>query len=162
MSCILFNPCSLQNKFDHFGAILEDRDIDFAAIVESWMPSQQNNITAELRDKGYSIYHFNRDHRKGGGVALIYKSHFKFIQGRTFKSEYFECIHVSIACRTTQPVNFIVVYRYSEVTPSYFLDEFYPIMENIFMNFKNVIFLGDFNLHVNETLDPNIAKCYDI
>ena len=160
--CILFNPCSLQNKFDHFGAILEDRDIDFAAIVESWMPSQQNNITAELRDKGYGIYHFNRDHRKGGGVALIYKSHFKFIQGRTFKSEYFECIHVSIACRTTQPVNFIVVYRYSEVTPSYFLDEFYPIMENIFMNFKNVIFLGDFNLHVNERLDPNIVKFYDI
>ena len=159
---MLYNPRSLQNKFDHFGAVLEDADIDCAAVVESWMPAQRNNITAELRDKGYSIYHFNRDNRKGGGVALIFRNHFKFIQGRTFKSEYFECIHVSIACKNTPPVNFIVVYRYSEEYPSHFLTEFYPIIENMFMNFKNVVFLGDFNLHVNKKLDSNILKFYDI
>ena len=159
---MLWNPRSLQNKLSDFVALLDDEDLDIVAITETWMSGQHSNITAELRDKGYSMYHFNREKRKGGGVALVFKSNFKFIKGKTFNSENYECIHVSIACHGAGPVNFIVVYRYCEVKPSVFFTEFYPIIENIFINFKNVIILGDFNLHVNEKLNPAIVQFYDI
>ena len=162
MSCLLWNACSLQNKLDVFTALLEDEDLDIAAVTETWMSAQQNNITAELRDKGYQIYHFNREERKGGGVALIFRDNFKFLSGKTFNCENFECILVTIACHAARPINFIVLYRYCEVAPSTFLTEFYKFMENIFIDFKNVIILGDFNLHLNEKFNPTTIKFHDI
>ena len=109
---MLWNPRSLQNKLSDFVAVLEDEDLDIVAITETWMSGQHSNITAELRDIGYSMYHFNREKPKGGGVALVFKSNFKFISGKTFHSENYECIHVSIACHPAHPVHFIVAYRY--------------------------------------------------
>ena len=95
ISCVLWNPCSLQNKLDDFISLLEDEDLDIAAITETWFTTQHNNITAELWSKGYSIYHFNRSTRKGGGVALIFRNNFKFIQGKTFNFDTFECMFVT-------------------------------------------------------------------
>ena len=143
-------------------SLLEDEDLDIAAITETWMISQHSHITAELRDIGYNIYHFNRDVKKGGGVALIFRNTFKLISGKTFSSDYFECILVTIACDTGRKLNVLVVYRYSELPPAFFLTEFYKILENVFINFRNVIILGDFNLHVNEKLSPTILKFHDM
>ena len=88
LSCLLWNACSLNKKLNDFTSLLEDEDLDVAAITETWMASQLNNVTAELRDKGYNIYHFNRDDRIGGGVALIYKSTYTFLSGKTFKCQH--------------------------------------------------------------------------
>ena len=162
MSCVLWNAGSLNNKLSDLLALLEDEDLDIAAVTETWMSSQQNNITAELRDIGYNIFHFNRDTRKGGGVALIFKKDFKFVSGKTFKFETFECILVSIACRTSAQVNFIVVYRFCEITPSPFLTEFYDFIETIFIDLRQIIILGDFNLHVNDQFNQNILRFADI
>ena len=67
----MWNAGSLQNKLDDLLSLLEDEDLDVAAIIETWFTTQNNNITAELGEKGFSIYHFNREIKKGGGVALI-------------------------------------------------------------------------------------------
>ena len=136
--------------------------MDIAAITETWFTTQHNNITAELWSKGYSIYHFNRSTRKGGGVALIFRNDFKFIQGKTFNFDTFECILVSIGCTSARHLNFLVVYRYGEIAPSYFLTEFYKFVDNIFISLKNFIILGDFNLHVNEKFNPSTVRFYDI
>ena len=162
MSCVLWNAASLNNKLPDFLALLEDEDLDIAAVTETWMSSQQNNITAELRDNGYNIFHFNRDNKRGGGVALIFKKDFKFVSGKTFNFETFECILVSIACRAGRQVNFIVLYRYCEISPSLFLPEFYGFIDSIFINLRNVIILGDFNLHVNDKHNLNILRFCDI
>ena len=115
-----------------------------------------------IEDTG--IYHFNRDHdvKKGGGVALVFKNSFKFISGKTFACDSFEGIVVSIAGNTSRKLNFIVIYRFCEVAPTLFLSDFYKFIENIFINLKNLIILGDFNLHVNEKSDPNVIRFYDI
>lgn len=158
----MWNAGSLHNKLGTFTDLIDDEDIDIAAVTETWMTSQHNHITAELRDKGYGIYHFNREIKKGGGVALIYKNHFKFIKGKSFSRESFECILVSLASPTSRQVNFIVVYRFCEVAPTLFYTEFYDFIENIFITLKNCVILGDFNLHVNETFNPLIAKFSNI
>ena len=159
---MLWNAGSLQNKLDDFLSLLEDEELDVAAVTETWMTSQKNNTTAELRERGYNIYHFNRDDKKGGGVALIFKNDFKLNSGNTYHFESFECILVSIACTHSRQVNFIVVYRHCEVTPSLFLTEFYKFVETIFINLNNFIVLGDFNLHVNLKCNPTIMKFYEI
>ena len=68
ISCLLWNARSLQNKLEDLLALLEDADIDVAAITETWFTSQQNSYTATIRDKGYDICHFNRDSQRGGGL----------------------------------------------------------------------------------------------
>ena len=71
ISCVLWNPCSLQSKLEDFLALLQDRDLDIAAVTETWLTTQYSNLTAELSERGYSIYHFHRESKRGGGVALI-------------------------------------------------------------------------------------------
>lgn len=159
---MLWNARSLNNKLDNFTSLLEDADIEVAAITETWFASQHNNSTAIIRDKGYSISHLNRDDRRGGGVALIYKNNFKLSNAKTYSFDTFECILVSIASASSRHLNFIVVYRYCELAPAPFLSEFYNFIDSIFMSFKNFIILGDFNLHVNDILDPVIVKLNDI
>ena len=159
---MLWNPCSLQNKLSILLALLHDEDIDFAAVTETWMTTQSNSLTAELKERGYSIYHYNRDIKKGGGVALIFKNHFEIVNAKTYNFETFECIHVSIKSTIGKPLNFIVIYRYCELTPSRFLTEIHDFIDSIFINFRNVIFLGDFNLHINDKYNPTVLKFQDI
>ena len=162
ISCLLWNPCSLQNKVGDFTAQLEDGDIDAAAVVETWFTSQHNSVTAAIRDKGYSITHFNREEKGGGGVALVYRSHFKVNTTKTYTFETFECILVSLACSSSRQITFVVVYRFCELFPTSFLTEFYDFIDSVFIHFKNFVILGDFNLHVNKCFNPSIVKFYDI
>lgn len=157
----MWNPCSLQSKLEDFLSLLEDRDLDIAAITETWLATQHSNLTSELNEKGYSIYHFNRETR-GGGVALIFRNTFKFVSGKTYNFNTFECILVSIKVTTGENINFIVIYRYCELTPPLFLTEFYNFMDNVFINFSNIIVVGDFNLHVNEQFNPAIVKFHEL
>ena len=152
----------MQNKLDDLIALLEDAGIDVAAITETWFTSQHNSYTAIIRDKGYEICHFNRDSQRGGGVALIYRNSYKLNSTKTYSFESFECILVSISGTSSRPLNFIVVYRYGELSPTLFLSEFYNFIDGIFIHFKNLVILGDFNLHINETFNASIIKFCDI
>ena len=162
MSCLLWNAGSLNNKLQDLIALLVDEDLDVVAVTETWLSSQHCNVTAELRDMGYHIYHFNRDVKKGGGVALIFKDNIKFVKGKTFSCDSFESIVVTIASRSLGKLNFVVVYRFCELAPALFFTEFYRFIESIFIDFKNLIILGDFNLHVNDRNCRNTTRFYDI
>ena len=142
--------------------MLEDEDLDVAAVTETWMISQNNNITAELASRGYGIYHFNRHVKKGGGVALIFKQVFKFISGKTYKYDSFECVQCSIATTQGRHLIFVIVYRHCEISPVIFLQEFFTFLERTFFTVNNFIVLGDFNVHVNNLNDPTTEKFYDI
>ena len=50
-----------------------DEELDVAVITETWFKSPLNNGTATLKENGYSIFHYHREDKGGGGVALIYK-----------------------------------------------------------------------------------------
>ena len=127
-------------------------------ITETWFRSQQNYCTATLRENGYSIYHFNRTDRAGGGVAFIYKDCLKFSGGKSYNHDTFECIVGSMASSSSKKINFVLVYRLIELAPSLFLSEFYNFIEKVFVQFNNIIILGDFNLHVNQVFNPEVIN----
>ena len=127
-------------------------------ITETWFRSQQNYCTAALRENGYSIYHFNRTDRAGGGVAFIYKDCLKFSGGKSYNHDTFECIVGSMASSSSRKINFVLVYRLIELAPSLFLSEFYNFIEKVFVQFNNIIILGDFNLHVNQVFNPEVIN----
>ena len=51
-------------------SLLLDDELDIALITETWFKSQVNNCTAILRENGFSIVHFNREDKGGGGLLL--------------------------------------------------------------------------------------------
>ena len=118
---------------EDFIALLEDENLDLAALTETWFPSLHNSVTAQLDEAGYNIFHFVREQKKGGGVALVYKKSFKVKSSKTYSFETFECIRVSISPHVSGPLNLVIVYRYCELNPSLFLTEFQKILSTKFM-----------------------------
>ena len=108
----MWNAQSVNNKINYFIQILQDGSIDICFLTESWLKSQNNNVTALLKEAGYNIYHFNRADKKGGGVAIITKFKYKSKLQKSFNYSSFECVVQVI--KTTDNVNLtlITVYRH--------------------------------------------------
>ena len=157
-NCLLWNARSLNKKLHHLTTLLLEEDLDMVFITETWFKSQQNNCTSTLRENGYSIFHFNRTDRGGGGVAFIYKDCLKLSGGKCYNYDTSECIVGSMTCITSKKITFVLVYRFTELAPSLFLTEFYTFIEKVFVQFNNLIILGDFNLHVNQVFNPEVIK----
>ena len=69
---------------------------------------------------------------------------------------------MSIKSSVGKNLNFVVIYRFCELTPSLFLTEFYNFIDDVYINFSNIIIVGDFNLHVNHKFNPDIMQFYEI
>ena len=162
MSCVLWNARSLNNKLDHLITLLLEENLQIAFITETWFKTQQNISTAILKENGYLIYHFNRESRGGGGIAIIYRNCLKLCSSKSYEFKSFECIVGSIASTSSKNITFVVVYRLCELAPSLFLTEFYDFLEMIFVKNSNIIILGDFNLHVNDVFNPEVIQFHSI
>ena len=73
---MVFNPRSLNNKAPSVMSLIEDKEIDLAAICETWLTDNSNPTTAAIKSYGYSLLHNFRTDRRGGGTAIIFKSIF--------------------------------------------------------------------------------------
>ena len=57
-------------------ATLIDNKIDLAFISETWLSSQSNSVTAQIKMYGYELIHAFRD-KRGGGVGILWKNSIK-------------------------------------------------------------------------------------
>ena len=132
-------------------------------LSETWLRSQNNNITSLLKEAGYNIFHFVRDNRKGGGVAIVAKSNYKQIFQKSLENTSFECVIQTLkTSNNSVNLTLVAIYRHGSVSFSVFLDEFYTFLEYIKLNFKHFIICGDFNVHVNKTRDHETIKFIDM
>ena len=143
---------------DHLITLLSEEDLDLAVITETWFKTQQNNYTANLKENGYSIFHLNREEKGGGGVAIIHRDTLKLNSAKCYNFETFECVIGTIASISSQKITFVAIYRFCQLSPSAFFLEFNDFIEKIFIQFNNLIILGDFNLHVNKVSNPEIIQ----
>ena len=73
VNCLLWNAQSLNNKIEFLIQLLQDESIDICFVCETWLTSQNNHVTALLKESGFNISHVYRTDRKGGGVAILFK-----------------------------------------------------------------------------------------
>ena len=71
------NSQSLNNKISTLIQFLEDNSIDICLLTETWLKTQNNFVTALLKEAGYKITHCVRQNKKGGGVAIVSKHIFE-------------------------------------------------------------------------------------
>ena len=68
---LLCNARSLQNKLDEFELSLHQHKVDIAAVSETWF-HPETEVFTDIAD--YSLLCKSRSDRRGGGVALCYRS----------------------------------------------------------------------------------------
>ena len=143
--------------------MLLDDSIDICFLCETWLKSQNNSVTALLKESGYNIHHFNRTDMRGGGVALVTKFECKSKLMKSFHYCSFECALQTIKT-TNNNVNLtlITVYRHFMVPYAMFLEQFYEFMEYVKLQFKYFVIAGDFNIHMNKPNDPDAIKFNDL
>ena len=156
--CIL-NTQSIRNKTSHFSDFVIDNDLDLVAISETWLKPGDDLITAELTPSGFSFQHIPRENKAGGGVGLLYKSSMSVsIKTDVKKYKSFESIHAEVTVNS-KSVRLGNVYRpekrssASHVNFGYFLEEFESMMDDYLLHPSEVIFTGDFNIHVDNISD---------
>ena len=72
-SILVCNPRSLNNKVDKLGIILNENQIDLAAITETWFSTEAP--MGQFSIEGYNLFSQPRKDRRAGGVALYVKDH---------------------------------------------------------------------------------------
>ena len=82
------------------------------ALTETWLGHENDKqILHDLVPLGYKILHVSRSSgRRGGGVALLFKSNLKLKSVKTHSFDQFEHMHCSMVFNDTC-VDLFVVYR---------------------------------------------------
>ena len=150
LSCSVWNVCSLNNKLVDVMEYILDKQSDIVFISETWLKSDKNNITADIKDYGYTLIHNIRDDpdkERGGGVGIMFKSTLSPIQVNSKSFSSFEHMVVKLPCANNN-VLLICIYRLLFIPVSVFHEEFALLLEMYTMSYDSFIIAGDINIHV--------------
>ena len=99
--------------------------------------------------------------KKGGGVAVVYKSVLELCSQGVDKYSTFEHMEVLLNTRNNC-VRISVVYRPPSGSVPEFLEEFTQYIDGHTTTTGQLIIVGDFNLHYETSKDSNASKFLDV
>ena len=120
-------------------------------LTETWL--DQNNSAAVLIESappGFIFMNESRVHKRGGGVAILFKNSFICTQLSVGNFASFE--YVALQLRSTNRAICINIYRPPKYCAAFF-DDFAELLSMICVDFDCIIVTGDFNIHVDNPQD---------
>ena len=165
----LLNSRSARSNADLVKDHLLDYDLDMLALTETWFkPGELDPLAASAIPPGYKLHHVPRKNRKGGGVALFFKSLLDISPAPKPRKtpSTFEFMEVTLLLHATN-TRIIVVYRpppskKARAPFSVFLQEFSDLLDRVAISTGNLIVLGDFNVHWEVKNHPNTRNLHDL
>ena len=151
----LWNAQSLRNKTQLVSSYMNEKELDVYFIVESWLSEDDSVVIGELENSGkYRLINKPRPNRNGGGVCCIHRSPLKVIRVETMNRMTMEVLEVTIESNGSK-LSAVTVYRPGSSNKNkYHMNDFFAELTEMlahYSNYKNeVIFIGDFNIHVND------------
>ena len=120
-------------------------------ITETWF--DKASIYNDLVPDGYSIHLQNRIDRRGGGVAIVYRTSLHVTRETPTQLSSFE--HTSIIISNIKPtIRVIGLYRPPNLKKSAdFSDDLALLLENYNSTPHRTVISGDFNAHMNNNSD---------
>ena len=143
---------------------LLDCNSDIVFLTETWLQSDENAITAEIKTYGYRLLHDRRKDRAkelGGGVGVMVKNSMSSKQLKVKHYLSFEHTVAQIRLCNKKLLIVIAVYRLQEVKVSTFFEEFTDLLNDYVISNEHYIIAGDFNIHM-ETDDVSSTKMKEI
>lgn len=167
-SLLLQNAQSVCNKALKVNEYIQEQDVSFLALTETWLEDGDTVTVNELCPNGYRFIGKNRDSR-GGGVGLVYKSEFSVSPTKNNDHVYksFEHISVKIGDATGAPWCLTVLYRpppskKNQLKESDFLEDIEELLEELSELSQPIFIVGDFNVHFEDEQAPSTRNFRDI
>ena len=146
VTSILDKPYLLQE-------FITDNLIDTLALTETWFQlDTPSNVVNGILPSGYSLINCPRAVGRGGGLALIYRSHLRVSRVKLPSYSSFECLGVKLSLPTASCTLF-VIYRPPLSKLSDFTDQFSSFLTDNISSPTDILISGDFNIHVDDPTD---------
>lgn len=146
----------MKNKALSICDYIISNNIDIMALTETWLGTDTDNIAlADLVQDGFDIYTVPRHNRRGGGIALVYKTDLEVNMIKSqevFTSfEHLECI---IGSKNSK-LRMCIIYRppaskLNNVKTSVFFEEFSKYINAHVVANVELIITGDMNFPLNK------------
>ena len=155
---------SIRNKCSEVLEHVIDNDADVVFLSETWMESENNDITAMIKSYGYRLLHERRKNREkeiGGGVGVMVRSTMihKHHKCKFYKS--FEHVVVSVKLTNSTKLMIITIYRLLFISASIFMEEFTEFLEGLNAMTEDFILSGDINFHL-ETDNSHVLQLQNL
>ena len=159
----MWNVRSINNKCFQVLDYLESKDIDIFFITETWITDLNNASTKILTENNnYTLFNLPRSgDKRGGGVAIMVRSHLKCTPFRSFKFSSMEVLGLTLSsgCSNTR---LICVYRRDVIPFTTFCQEFETLLLDLLESSDATLMCGDFNIHFNNQSHAHTIKFCDI
>jgi hypothetical protein len=161
----VINARSVQNKTVLLNEYIQEKHIDLLAITETWLKADDFVTKRELCPDGYKFVDNPRPDSsvscRGGGIGLVYQSHFKIDVITLEECRSFE--YMAVQFKTSTPILLVIIYRpppsrKNKLTNSMFADEFEEFVGLLATRSERVIIMGDFNLHWDEPDNIHVKR----
>ena len=144
---------------------LLSKNISVCAITETWLTSGDDAILKEFFDMGYNVLHEPRSSGKGGGgVGIWFKRGLDVRKINSCSFSSFELIEVILIC-DGKKYCFSTFYR-TGVLDLTIKGKFLQDIENYvamkILNQEQIVLMGDFNIHVENTNDAFAEEFIDL
>ena len=128
-------------------------------MTETWLKENDDTRSqcSDISRNGYEIQTYNRSIRKGGGLAIVYRSNLNVSVIEANQTRSME--HATWKVNTgTVTINIITIYHppyldINQSTNAMFLDDLADILEKHLMSFSNIVVADDFNLHIDKNVN---------
>ena len=160
------NTRSIRNKSSEFLHYCIMEDLDFCAVTETWLTNEDALIINDLQSTTHSCFSIERKGGRGGGLGLLVKNNIKVKLGSADQYSSFESGLFNLTIGDFN-LTLIVTYR-PPYTPQHpvpvavFLDEFSDFLSSVMLQNNRCLFVGDFNIHVNDMMDHDAASFNDL
>lgn len=159
LSIGLANMRSVKNKDLLLKDNLVEENIDMCVLTETWLNNNDQHWieSTELNKSGLKMDNsFREDGRKGGGVSLVYKDTYRVVKLEEKHLKTYHSVKWGVTLKNDH-LDIIGLYRppatLVSTTITQFTDEFLENIQDDIINCKNLIIMGDFNVHINDETD---------
>ena len=159
-----FNAQSCRQKTSEINDLVVDGDFDILLMTETWLyASGDEAYITEMTPSGYLFHSFPRIGRRGGGIAIMFKSALSdSISMHPLPFNSFESVELRLSNDSTS-VSVICLYRPSpskqnKLSNKMFFEEFPALVSEYSHASRDLAFIGDFNFHFEDSSNGDVDQ----
>ncbi|ESN99403.1 hypothetical protein HELRODRAFT_162950 [Helobdella robusta] len=154
----LLNARSAVNKAALLHDTIVDNGINMLALTETWISSDAPNaVRLDIAPPGFSVAHYHRLDRRGGGISVVYRATFRHSALDFGIFTTFELLVTKLVC-SESAIILAVLYRPPGPAVDSFFEELETLINYLQSSSYSFIICGDFNCPGSERLSSLLEE----
>ena len=162
LKCALLNSHSIINEIQDIHIELCTNNINFCALIETWIKEDDMLTLNRMCPKGYDSTSIPRSDKAGGGLAVAYKKDLNVLVQKSGKTNTMEYLAVTLKGDSHESShNINVIYRPPETKVLSFISDLTDLLESQITSPGPITILGDLNIKVNDKSNGDTINFLD-